>query len=267
VDDISERRYLPGNPGEPGTTHSDDEVLLVRPREAEIESIIPDNDDWQPIVDTGAPPWRMICALGIDTPRGTFRGTGWFAGPRTVVTAGHNIFDRARFGGWADRITVAPGLNESDAPFSSFESQELRTIQRWIDGEDPDFDCGAIVLDEPIGERTGWFFTAALPDQDLQDAGANLSGYPVRSASGSQQLFHAKRILRTTPGRLFYAMDAEEGHSGSPIWIYQNDPTNPIVVGIHAAGVTATPPALGILANSGVRISLATVAAIADWIS
>src|SRR5918912_3129628 len=75
-----------------------------------FESVIGPTDDRVRILDTELAPWRMICALRMRGPTGAGAiGTGWFIGPRTVLTAGHCVFSNHFFGGWASSIEVIPG--------------------------------------------------------------------------------------------------------------------------------------------------------------
>jgi glutamyl endopeptidase len=63
------------------------------------------------ILDTELAPWRMICALRMRGQSGAGAlGTGWFIGPRTVLTAGHCVYSTSFFDGWASSIEVIPGL-------------------------------------------------------------------------------------------------------------------------------------------------------------
>ena len=79
------------------------------------------------ILDTELPPWRMICALRMRGPSGAGAiGTGWFIGPRTVLTPGHCVFSRMFFGGWASTIEVIPGLNGQGAA----DTQAVRQCDR-----------------------------------------------------------------------------------------------------------------------------------------
>lgn len=72
-------------------------------------------DDRRQIQNTSAHPWRMTASLLI-TARDNSRwiGTGWFIGPRTLVTAGHVVFihrpGTSRHG-WVRRVQVIPGRN------------------------------------------------------------------------------------------------------------------------------------------------------------
>ena len=109
-------------------------------------------------------------------------------GPRTLITAGHCVYDQTFFGGWGDphrghtraqrhRDTVWDG---GEWTFSS--------VDRWINDRDPDFDIGCIHLDEPLGETVGWFAIGALPADELQDSFINISGYPSDGTSGAYSI-------------------------------------------------------------------------------
>jgi len=78
-------------------------------------------DQRLPITNTMDIPWRRYCALRITFPSGaSYRGTGFFIGPRAVATAGHCVYLRNQ-GGWARKIEVIPGNNGSKRPFGQAE--------------------------------------------------------------------------------------------------------------------------------------------------
>src|SRR5687768_6326230 len=56
-----------------------------------FESVI-GRDERVRILDTDLYPWSAICALRMRGPSGGAMGTGWFIGPRTVITAGHCVY-------------------------------------------------------------------------------------------------------------------------------------------------------------------------------
>ena len=272
-------RVLAGRAGaEPDKPSRARDLLLVRGtgpslrpvRRALIESILGSEDRRQQILETDATPWRMICSLQITSQHGTqYIGTGWFAGPRTVITAGHCVHDEAELGGWARSIEIVPGCNHQDMPFGHTASTRFSSVDRWIDQADPDYDYGVIHLkaDADLGSRTGAFAVGFLPDAELREQMVNVSGYPVQPGFGKEQYFHANRINGVTARRLFYDVDTVGGQSGAPVWLYRADsPEKPLVVGIHAYGVGGTPVALGITANSGPRMLPEVVDQIEAWV-
>ena len=233
-----------------------------------FESILGDVDRRKQILETEMLPWRMLCSLEIESNNGLqYIGTGWFAGPRTVITAGHCVYDQFELGGWARSITVIPGRNgESVAPFGRAESSNFSTTDRWLDAQDPDYDYAAIHLSEDLGTAVGSFGIGVLPESDLQNRLVNISGYPVSPGNGRSQYFHANRIKAVTARRVFYDIDTMGGQSGSPVWAYLDDSENPTVIGIHAYGVGGVPAGLNVVANSGPRVLPEVLQLINEWI-
>ena len=57
-------------------------------------------DERMRILDTDLAPRRMVCALYMSGTSGSGAlGTGWFIGPKTIITAGHFVCDTRLFGG------------------------------------------------------------------------------------------------------------------------------------------------------------------------
>jgi glutamyl endopeptidase len=231
-----------------------------------LESVL-GQDDRVRILDTELPPWRMICALEMRGPSGAGAiGTGWLVGPRTLLTAGHCVHSGRFFGGWASEIAVSPGRNGGTFPFDTVRSTRFASVDAWIGREDPDFDIGCVHLDQPIGERLGWFAIGALPPKELEGCLVNVSGYPVDRGDGTEQYHHRNRVLRVSERRLFYDVDTYGGQSGAPVWIHESIKAPPLVVGIHAYGTSGTPPAFHIEANSAPRIIPEVLDRIRAWV-
>jgi V8-like Glu-specific endopeptidase len=227
-------------------------------------------DDRVRILDTDLSPWRMICALRMTGSNGAgFIGTGWFIGPKTVVTAGHCVFSNLYFGGWVSTIEVIPGLNGSGSsarPYGSVTSRRFSSVDRWTEKEDPDFDMGCIHLDEAKGNEVGWFALGALPPEELTSYLVNVSGYPADRGAGAEQYHNRNRVLRVTERRLFYEVDTYGGQSGAPVWIHETEGAPPIAVGIHAYGTGGTPADFGITANSAPRIIPEVLSKMREWV-
>jgi glutamyl endopeptidase len=223
-------------------------------------------DERTRILDTEDAPWRMVCALAIEGPWGNFVGTGWLAGPRTIITAGHCVYETKQMGGWAKKIVISPGRDRDEFPFGSIESDQFSTTNIWKSKEDPDFDVAAIHLKEPLGERLGWFQVASLTDDKLQDFMVNVSGYPGDRGQGTEQWWARNRIRAVTPRRIFYEVDTFGGQSGGPAYILESEDKPPVVVGIHAYGVGGTPSNIPFQVNSAPRIIPEVVAQIQAWI-
>jgi len=234
-----------------------------------LESILTDVDRRKQIIETELTPWRMICALEITSQSGfNYLGTGWFAAPRTVITAGHCVFDPVELGGWAKSIKVIPGRDDDEEPFGSATSSRFSTTDMWLASQDPDFDYAAIRLDTDLGSEVGTFGIAVLPDAEITNRLVNISGYPVSPGNGRQQYFHANRVKAVTERRVFYDVDTIGGQSGSPVWAYLDDHSDvPTVVAIHAYGIGGAPANLQVVANSGPRILPDVLDVLKDWIA
>lgn len=223
-------------------------------------------DERTRVTDTRNAPWRMICSLDITGPWGGFVGTGWFAGPRTIVTAGHCVHDANQMGGWATRIVVRPGRDGDAAP-QEFTATHFSASDRWLSAQDPDFDYAAIHLDPVQGRSaTDWFRVAALDEDGLRDAMVNVSGYPADRGGGKEQWWARNRIRAVTPRRIFYDVDTMGGQSGAPAFLVPQEGAAPVVVGVHAYGVGATPAELRMELNSAPRIIPEVADLIGGWV-
>jgi glutamyl endopeptidase len=241
------------------------EPIAVAASHGGLESIIGPTDDRIRILDTDLFPWRMICALRMRGASGAGAiGTGWLVGPKTVITAGHCVYSSHFFGGWASSIDVSAGRNGSEYPYGTVVSQRFSSVDLWVNSENPDFDIGCIHLDDPIGDKVGWFAVGAIAPGELEGYKVNVSGYPGDRGRGTEQYHHNNRVLRVSERRLFYDVDTFGGQSGAPVWIHERDDAPPIAVGIHAYGVGGSPG--GLEANSAPRIIPEVLEQIRVWV-
>jgi glutamyl endopeptidase len=241
------------------------DVPLATPGGA-LESVI-EVDERVRILDTDLLPWRMICALRVRGSNGkTIIGTGWFVGPRTLLTAGHCVFSTPLLGGWADTVEVSPGRNGTAFPYGTVKTKRVSSVDRWVDKEDADFDIGCIHLEEPLGEKTGWFSVGSLAPNELEGYLVNVSGYPSDRGMGTEQYHHRNRVKGVTGRRVFYDVDTAGGQSGAPVWIHKTPTDPPLAVAIHAYGTGGTPAELMIVANSAPRIIPEVLDQIEAWI-
>ena len=215
-----------------------EEELASAPRSCDLEFEEPESvcgrDDRVRIRATTRLPWRLLCQLIIRRrDNRTSRCTGWFIGPRTVMTAGHCVYSHSA-GGWARSIEVIPGMDATLRPYGSQTGTSFRSVRAWTRDRSANQDYGAIILpNNSLGNRVGWFGFAALSDASLRNLLVNNCGYPGDKPFGTQW-YNAGRVTRVTDERIFYMLDTAGGQSGSPTWRYRNGTRH--AVGVHAYG-------------------------------
>src|SRR5829696_62542 len=209
------------------------ELGECRPEGAPAETIC-GNDDRIEVTNTTLFPWRAICKLIITFPNGATGGcTGWFIGPKAVMTAGHCVYSHGN-GGWARRIEVIPGMRGATRPYGSMVGTSFRSVTGWTQSADPNYDYGCIILPSPtLGTQLGYFGFAALTDASLQNLLVNNSGYAGDKPFGTQW-YNAGRVTNVTARKIYYMLDTFGGQSGSPTWRYLDGQRH--AVGIHAYG-------------------------------
>ncbi|MCI5141681.1 MAG: hypothetical protein D3909_08120 [Candidatus Electrothrix sp. ATG1] len=220
---------------------------------------------------TTVAPWCRICCLEISVKNrlGYEYGTGWLAGPRTVITAGHCVFDPDKEE-WVEHIRVIPGRDNFTEPFPNAVTGTMRfsSTQEWVESGDPRYDIAVLHLDKSIGDIVGWFGFAALDDTALRQYKIESAGYPSDSRfEGRRMAYHSGKVLAVDDRRIYYNVDTEKGNSGSPVFLYPTGRENePVVVATHTNSEYATPAHLNIEANSAPRILPDVYDLIEEWI-
>ena len=214
-------------------------------------------DDRIRITNTASYPWRAHASLRITAADNSlWIGTGWFVGPQLLVTAGHVVYIKNSGvpgrDGWVKRIVAMPGRNGATLPYGSITSSSFWTVVGWANNGDQEYDYGAIVLGEAVGNRTGWFGFGSW--SNLDNVGGNISGYPGDKPAGTQW-YAGRRIDSATSRKVFYDIDTAGGQSGSAVYRFWKGGRYGIA--IHAYG--------GVTVNSGTRINGAVFNNIKAW--
>lgn len=196
------------------------------------------NDDRVPVVNARRDPFNLLCCLTIHRHGnlGPLQGTGWIAGPRLVITAGHCVF-RRRQRKWVRRIQVSRGRNGSSF-ISSQSSSRFRSTRQYVNPNTRNvtpYDFGAIILKEAIDVTP--FSFSAYSDSQLRNLTVNVVGYPVDKPRQTMWR-HGKPLLSLRDRRILrYQIDTHGGQSGAPVIDYipgtTRDRDQFVVVGIH----------------------------------
>lgn len=103
-------------------------------------------------------------------------------GPKTILTAGHCLYDHASKNGWSDVYAFCPGINgEDNMPFGCAEYDSAYVFQAFVTDYDGSYDAvwqydvGLVTFKEEIGNTVGWLgYTNGASLGDFQ---GNLVGY------------------------------------------------------------------------------------------
>jgi len=231
------------------------------------------------VTDTAMTPWRCICHLEVQYDSGPVgMGTGFLIGPYTVITAAHVLVDRQKFG-WnkprrAQQIRILPGRNGTLAPYGYVVTDKYEVPAGWNDNDANEtaataFDYGAVFIpkkseneveDEALGERLGYFGLRAFAKVELHDVELlfiNNAGYPIEPGKPFGTLwYNAGRISKWADRHVEYMVDTEGGHSGSPIYYFDEKKQQRYVVAIHTTGD---------FVNRGLRITPSIFEKIRVW--
>jgi V8-like Glu-specific endopeptidase len=239
----------------PGLPDQKLQIMTIPSIHPEVRDILdPHHPRWKLVTAPTSPPFAAICRLAIGFPGGMAQGTGWFAGSRLILTAGHCIFD-ADHGGWARWVEATfPGgtTMRHDNP------ERFVSTETWVNREDPQSDIGGIVLSQSAG--SGWLRTGGGPIGSGWTVLA--AGYPI-IANGMWQ--HDGEVLGRSGRRIFYDVDVDDGQSGAPLLI--RDVNGWRAAGLHLHDRDGVPSSVHLphSCNGGLTIDGPTDAVLAQW--
>lgn len=208
--------------------------------------------------NTNAYPFRYICQLSWPEGLHTMGGSGILVGPRTILTAGHNLVrsDPTPAINRPQDMKIVPGRDGARKPFGETVGARFILppgfIRRNASGTITGFriatrfDYAIVHLKDPLGSTAGYWGQNPRPSGDSRGSSitgtlplppgrlsVNLSGYPVDKPWGTQwSAFN--RLQRRQNGLLLYENDTFGGHSGSPVWVTRHSSNGGRnLVGVH----------------------------------
>lgn len=214
-------------------------------------------DNRERITSTTSYPWSAVVSLIMKFPGSSdlYIGTGFFIGPRTVITSGHCVYDHD-LGGWAEWVEVIPGRDGGSAPFGTHYAVNLKTTVGWYYYASPSWDIGAVILGSDVGNSTGWFGFAYYGRNKSIGQIVNTAGYPGDKPAGTQWFHYATIVRVKRTNKMFHNTDTYGGQSGSPLWRLIDG--SRYVVGIHRG-------ARGAYWNQAVWVTSAVFDLMYDW--
>jgi V8-like Glu-specific endopeptidase len=218
--------------------------------------LFPGDDDRQAIPPKALDLWHNICSLEITASNGTrWRGTGWLAGRRTVITAGHCVFLHGQ-GGWARKIDVFFTDPTDERSPAAISATEFRCVDGWVKGRDALTDYGAILLPPASSRPTAQVFSCAdVPDREFTSQGVAVVGYCLDKPPNTLWI-HWRAVREASRRLLRFDRSVFGGLDGSPVLMVLNG--KPTVVGIQQDGDFA--------AATAIRISPEVFRNIQSWV-
>jgi len=250
------------------------------PQDAE-KMFLPDGRQARGFLEASVYPWVRVCRLRIRCPDQNGEpvgvsciGTGWFAGPKTIITAGHVLYDvnwpkrEEATPAWGAMADVWIGYRDGLA-LGHANSARFRVTKSWkafVDagadeaGRRSQIDLGCIQLGESLFDFPKYFDLNGSGDVALTGQIATISGYPTDRDASQIQYSGSGVIGDVSPTFFYHLIDTYGGQSGSPVWLGGTGVDQPSVVGIHTGGSEAE------VRNWAVRMTGDVKALIQQWV-
>ena len=190
----------------------------VRTSQQDLRTQLQDVTDW---------PRRAVVKLFLSTAAGPTSCSGLLIGRKTVLTAGHCLYNPAHGGDWwVTSVQVVPGMDGWYWPYGSAFSAEVAVAGNWNGTSQLDYDWGVVLLDRNIGDVTGYYGYWApnnnsLDELDLQDGGlfaVMYSSYPAALAGGLSPIWSPGFVDCYTDYRIYTSVETSGASSGGVLY-------------------------------------------------
>lgn len=214
-------------------------------------------------------PYSAMGYMAIDDPT---PGQNWsycaaaLISPRIIITAATCLYNHGwgdeQDDGWSDNFEFWPALNGEDhQPYGSATYDTAYVFDGWITEYDGTwdsvaaYDVGLVVLDEPIGDSTGYLGYWSFGD-DADSLDAYLVGYFDDKKPAFSMWRSRCEIANADILDFWYLHDCDSYYSKGPMFVYDKGEDQRYVVGVD---VGETPDGR----NFGVRL----YGAVYEWMS
>lgn len=190
---------------------------------------------WRP-VDTAllsTQPWASICAISVVAgDHIDLAGTGWLAGPSTVITAAHVVANAVRGNGAIGFQVRFPGNGITSTALDAHFHDKYRGDP--AEFFDP-FDIAALRIADP-----------GLPSLAMAGPGSaadavEVAGYPP--AEEGRLVLDTGSVQRLAGGVILHTADTHEGHSGAPVLVRAGADQQRVALALHVQGYRGNPEA------------------------
>jgi V8-like Glu-specific endopeptidase len=211
--------------------------FLDAPPDRKVATTVFPPDDRFVFQDTSYP-WSTVGL--VETNRGN--GSGVVIGPRHLLTVSHVIDWNAPSGFAANWLRLTPSYFDGDAPFGVTYGTHVYWYLKedgdgFISGDESLFDYVVVVLDDRIGESTGWMGARGYDDDwDNLNVWSHM-GYPADLNSGQRPVFQGSFRLDGNDDahqQLLHKADVFPGQSGGPMFGWWDGDVGPRAVGVQS---------------------------------
>ncbi len=195
-------------------------------------------DSRQAVQDTTHFPFSAIGLVEVQVGWEFYIGTGVMIGRYMALTCGHVVNgDETNH---ANNIEFVPGEDGGQEPFGRAKVIKVIPAPQWASYRDDGYDIAILVLDRPVGDRTGYFQIAVQPNAFFDAASLTTAGYPT-DWGGYNPITVSGRSYGMDGNVIIHDLDSEPGQSGSPIWYGGNDSTARLVGLLEGSYLTSSP--------------------------
>jgi V8-like Glu-specific endopeptidase len=207
------------------------------PRDRKVPTTLFGNDDRRTFQDTNYP-WSTVGL--VETNRGS--GSGVMIGPRHLLTVSHVIDWSAPAGFAADWVRFTPSYFDGGTPFGVSHGIHIY----WYVQEDGDnsitdeegrHDYVVVVLDQRMGDATGWMGARGYDDDwDSLNVWSHM-GYPGDLNSGQRPIFISPFLLDGNDAaaqEILHQADVFVGQSGGPMFAWWDGEVGPRAVAVQS---------------------------------